>query len=200
MWTESQDYIGAWCCSAFDSDRAVRASAKRSWDGILLRDRDATDGAEDTSDAAQPQGIKLVDHAASILDFSAGNIFSGDQPGDSAAVADHALVKSQSVLAVSYLLQNLPSPLPLPEKLLGFFVNEDLWDMLRLESPGHLRRALYELLGSAADRAAEGLLEREDGIDTIAATVLENCWQETDGWPGIIGFLRSQSVSVKLGS
>ncbi|KAK4053203.1 hypothetical protein OIV83_001938 [Microbotryomycetes sp. JL201] len=178
MWTEQHDYVGSWCCSGFDSDKAVRAIAKRSWQAVTT-----------PIDAAE-LSINLAEHAASILDFAAGNIFSQSLSSSDTGTDEHALVKSQSVLAIAYLLSTLPSPLPIPEESLELFVSDELWDLVKAEQPVHLRRAMYELLGAATARTEEHLVERNDGLQTIATRVLEHCWAEDEGWPGIIRFLQ----------
>ncbi|KAM0792628.1 hypothetical protein ACM66B_005288 [Microbotryomycetes sp. NB124-2] len=182
MWTEQREYVGAWCCSGFDSDRAVRTMAKRSWQAVATP-VDANDESENV--------INLAEHASNILDFAAGNVFSQLSSSETDAEAnEHALVKTQSVLAIAYLLSTLASPLPVPEESLNLFVSEDLWDLVKPDQPVHLRRALYELLGAATGRTEEHLLERDDGLQTITTRVLEHCWAEEEGWSGIIKFLQ----------
>lgn len=78
-----------------------------------------------------------------------------------------------------------------------------------------VRRALYELLGAIVARKEDLMIvsqdekvkeeeaegddeeeddgeENDDRLRTISRLVLENCWTEEEGWPGIIAFLRRE--------
>ncbi|KAK4058560.1 hypothetical protein OIO90_000004 [Microbotryomycetes sp. JL221] len=185
MWTEQREYTGAWCCSAFDSDKAVRVTARRSWEAVLAPVNEPAHGESDAS------RINLMEHASNILDFAAGNIFTDPASSTESHENEHALVRTQSLLAIAYLLSTLPSPLPVPEQSLDLFVSDELWEFLRPTSqPTHVRRAVYELLGAATARTDETLLERDGGLQMISTRVLQYCWAEQEGWTGIIRFLQ----------
>ncbi|SCV69490.1 BQ2448_2510 [Microbotryum intermedium] len=187
-WLEQKDYVGSWCCSAFDGDRAVRSAARRSWDSVVLpNDKKPALEAE-----TEPiEGIDLQEHAENILDFAAGLILTpASEPKAGDELDDPSLLKTQALLATSSLLSTLPLPLPLSKTALDFLTTRDLWQLTKSSEPAALRRALYELLGAATGRTDVELLARNDGIRTIAHSVLKECWDEDEGWAGIISFLR----------
>ncbi|SDA06537.1 BZ3501_MvSof-1269-A2-R1_Chr4-2g06583 [Microbotryum saponariae] len=187
-WLEQKDYVGSWCCSAFDGDRAVRSAARRSWDSVVLPNDQKLASARETD---QVEGIDLQEHAESILDFAARLIltpYSKPKAGDESD--DPSFLKTQALLAISSLLSSLPSPLPLSETALDFLTSQDLWELTKSSEPAALRRALYELLGAATGRTDDELLAKNDGITRIAHSVLKECWDEDVGWAGTISFLR----------
>ncbi|KDE03065.1 hypothetical protein MVLG_06425 [Microbotryum lychnidis-dioicae p1A1 Lamole] len=187
-WLEQKDYVGSWCCSTFDGDRAVRSAARRSWDSVVLPNDQKLASARETD---QVEGIDLQEHAESILDYATRLILtphSVPKTGDESD--DPSLLKMQALLAISSLLSSLPSPLPLSETALDFLTSQDLWELTKSSEPAALRRALYELLGAATGRTDDELLAKNDGITRIAHSVLKECWDEDEGWAGIVSFLR----------
>lgn len=197
VWIESKEYTGAWCCSAFDADRQIRSTARRSWDSVVRAVGEPT--AED--DRFAPS-----EHADNILSFAAGLILTPSEPTDTAASStsetdDSALLKTQALLAVSYLVRSLQS-LPFTDDSLGFFVASDLWDLLdpAVSGSAALRRAEYELLGSIVARKEEqSLLDKDEGVKLVSGRVLKNCWSEDEGWAGVIAFLRRECDSFRSG-
>jgi hypothetical protein len=137
--------------------------------------------------------VSLTEHAESILEF-AGALVLAPAPDANAVepTDDPSLVKTQALRAVSYLLATLPSPLPLSESALAILTNKELWELVKPEEPAALRRALYEVLGAAAERKEEDLLSADGGVKIIAGKVLRYCWGEDEGWAGVIAFLRRE--------
>ncbi|KAI5475113.1 ubiquitin-protein ligase E3 [Pseudohyphozyma bogoriensis] len=176
LWLEQLPYVGSWACSAFDSDRAVRSVAKRCWDGaVLLPGRESKE---------EEEGIDLLEHAESIFGFATGLVLA--PPAPQSDDEDTSLPRTQALHTISALLEVLPTPLPLSTDALGFFQDESLWDLVGDEVAA-LRRATYELLGALVART-EGLLDENVGV--VASKVLKSCWGETEGWAGVIAFLR----------
>ncbi|BGO97992.1 E3 ubiquitin-protein ligase listerin [Rhodotorula toruloides] len=222
LWLESRDYVGAWCTAAWDNDRAIRREARGSWDAVLL--------PLSTAAAEEKEGINLVEQADAIASFCFSVIFGGasqtapssgtDTPTSSSdSTEDPGFLRTSSILALSYLLSTLPSPLALSEDTLSTLTGEQMWDLVVRnepssgvkEQPQMVRRAMYELLGAIVGRKEEELLveaeksvkgeeedaedeeeeeDREARLQGVAVRVLANCWAEEDGWPGIIAFLR----------
>ncbi|GAA5944519.1 ubiquitin-protein ligase RKR1 [Sporobolomyces koalae] len=213
QWTDQPNYVGAWCVSAFDSDRTVRNQAYRTWESVLSPATEASEG----SDA---EGINLVEQAEAITQFAFSLVLGSPQSDTSGSDTpeDPAFLRTSAISALVYLLQKLPTPLPLEEGTIETLLSEELWEMLTVrdqektgerEQPKMVRRALYELLGAIASRQEDLLIvtgnERTDAeedadetadeqsderLRVISCLVLDNCWTEEEGWPGIIGFLR----------
>lgn len=184
LWLDQTPYVGAWCCSAFDGDRAVRSVARRGWDSVVVLPG-AAEGAE---------GVRLEEHAGQIVEFSAGLVLPAEEALNTDS-DDPTLLKTQALLALSYLLSTLPSPLPLPEDALSFLATSDLWSLVRPEEPASLRRAMYELLGAVVERSEE--LLGQEGVKIVAGWVMRSCWGEDEGWAGVIAFLRRESAIVE---
>lgn len=183
---EQKEYVGAWCCSAFDGDRAVRSSARRGWESVVR-----LPGKE------SGEGVQLEEYAQLVMDFAQGLALPAVAVAQSDDTDDPSLLKTQAVLAISYLLSTLRSPLPLTTDSLEFLVQPNLWDLSRPDEPASLRRAMYELLGSIVDRPTEDILGSvEEGLATVAARVLRHCWGEDQGWAGIVAFLRRESRTL----
>lgn len=171
MWLDQECYIGAWCCSAFDSDRAVRTVARRSWDGIL----------------SSSNGIELALYAESILAFVHSLIFS--PPSSSSESEDPTPLLTSSLLTLTYLLLS-PS---LPELRPSFLSSPTIWSLLDpgAQPSSAVRRAVYELLGAIVEREGQGNeLLGGGGVGVVARWVLRYCWNEEEGWAGVVGFLR----------
>ncbi|GAA5872634.1 hypothetical protein JCM3774_001869 [Rhodotorula dairenensis] len=220
MWVEKSEYVGAWCTAAHDSDRAVRRDARASWDAVTFSGAAADESAE---------GIDLIEHADSIASFAfsvvlgnggalsaAGGADTPLSETPSTAGEDPAFLRTAAISALAYLVQTLPSPLPLSTETVETLTGEDLWDLLTRstvpgarEQPGMVRKALYDLLGAIVGREDEELLliagdvsgdaeddESADEPDSnsrlrgIAGRVLGNCWDDEEGWPSIVLFLR----------
>lgn len=165
----------------------MRNSARRGWNGAILL------GLPDEVGASQ-EGINLQENAEGIVGFATSLILQTDAPAQNEDNDEPSLRQTQSILAISYILQTLPAPLTLSDSALAILTSADMWELVSTEQPAMLRRAIYELLGSMVERK-EDLVS--DGLQTIAGWVLRNCWGETDGWAGIIAFLRRESfVSV----
>lgn len=147
---------------------------------------------EEQADA--PEGISLHEHGESIFDFAAGLVLAPAATPDPGAEAtdDPSLVKTQALLALSYLLSTLPSPLPLADETQAVLANEELWELASPEQPAALRRALYEVLGAVAARKNDELLGGAEGLKVVSSQVLRNCWGEDEGWAGVIAFLRRE--------
>lgn len=221
MWLEKSEYVGTWCTAAHDSDRAVRRDARASWDAVTRL------GTGDEQD----EGINLVEHADSIASFAFSVILGNGGAFPAAGGADTplgetpstpgedpAFLRTAAITALAYLVQTLPSPLPLSAETIETLTGEDLWDLLTRsiapgarEQPGMVRKALYDLLGAIVGRQGEELLlvsgdascdatgdesADESGgnsrLREIAARVLGNCWDDEEGWPSIVLFLRSE--------
>ncbi|BGP30376.1 hypothetical protein JCM10296v2_002130 [Rhodotorula toruloides] len=222
LWLESRDYVGAWCTAAWDNDRAIRREARGSWDAVLL--------PFSSTAAEEKEGINLFEQADAIASFCFSVILGGTgQPAPSSgtdtptyssdSTEDPAFLRTSALLALSYLLSTLPSPLALSEDTISTLTGEQMWDLVVRndpssgvkEQPQMVRRAMYELLGAIVGRKEEELLveaeksvkgeeedaeeeeeeeDREARLQGIAVRVLANCWAEEDGWPGIIAFLR----------
>ncbi|POY76742.1 hypothetical protein BMF94_0334 [Rhodotorula taiwanensis] len=226
MWIEKSEFIGAWCTAAHDSDRSVRRDARASWDAVVT----AVDAGENV------EGIRLSEHADSIASFAFSVVLGGGGAGYSAAGGadtpsseagstsfntstlgeDPAFLRSSAISALAYLVQTLPTPLPLSSETVETLLGEELWDLLtRSTAPGArdqppmVRKALYDLLGAIVGRKDEELLlsvtpasnddeadqsadeaENDARLRTIAGKVLGNCWEDEEGWPSIILFLR----------
>ncbi|GAA5992433.1 hypothetical protein JCM10908_000814 [Rhodotorula pacifica] len=130
---------------------------------------------------------------------------------------DPAFLRTSAISALAYLVQTLPAPLPLSAETVETLTGDDLWDLLvrstvpgAREQPGMVRKVLYDLLGAIVNRKDEELLlvssddstnadadesaddepDRESRLRGIASRVLANCWEDEDGWPSIIHFLR----------
>lgn len=144
---------------------------------------------------APVEGINLQANAEGIVGFATSLILPTGAPASNEDNDDPTVRQTQSILAISYILQTLPAPLALSESCLAILTSADIWELVSTDQPAMLRRALYELLGSMVERT-EDLVG--DGLQTIAGWVLRNCWSETDGWAGIIAFLRRQYI-VKRG-
>lgn len=188
----------------FDGDRAVRAAAKRGWEGVLLSDEEG--------EGADAEGLKLKDHAEDIFTFASSHIFSPSsssaplppaateaaaQDAETSSSADLAALRTQSLLLLSHLLSPsvLPTPLPLSPESLQILSSEKLWDLANpADQPAALRRALYELLGTVSARE-EMLLEskQEGNVGIVAGRVMRYCWGEDEGWAGVVAFLRRES-------
>ncbi|GAA5904173.1 ubiquitin-protein ligase RKR1 [Sporobolomyces salmoneus] len=212
LWTDQPNYVGAWCVTAFDSDRTLRNQAFRTFESVLL----PISTSAEQEEVEESEGINLVEQAESVTQFAFSLILgspSNDTPG-SETPEDPAFLRTSAISALVYLMQKLPRPLPLEENTIETLMGEEMWDMLAVrdqertgekEQPKMVRRALYELLGAVVARDEDLMIiprkdeEEEEGGDeeenderlrTISRLVLENCWTEEEGWPGIIGFLR----------
>lgn len=177
-------------------------------------------GSGDADDGAAEQvGIRLAEHAESIASFSKSLILLPTPPPSTdplevhSAEEDPAILKTQALLALSYLLKVLPLPISssLSNDALEFLRTDDVWSLLDINGPAMMRRAGYELLGAIVERTDLDILgvaepdevvedeeeEREEdaetGVDVVTKWVLENCWSEEEGWAGIIAFLRRES-------
>lgn len=184
LWIEQLEYVGAWCCSAFDPDRAVRNAARRGWDAVALLSP-AVEGAEGV------EGIQLEEHAENIMTFAGTLVL----PREASVEEDDdpSVRQTQGLLAIAYLLQKVPSPLPLSEDTLAILTKPELWELVRPSEPAMLRRAMYELLGTMVERQEEDLVgSSEDGLTVIAGWVMRNCWGDDDGWAGVVAFLRRE--------
>ena len=218
LWTDQPNYVGAWCVAAFDSDRTIRNQAYRTWESVLLPLVDET-----SEDAVE--GIKLVEQAEPVTQF-AFSLILGSPSNDSSGSdtpEDPAFLRTSAISSLVYLLQKLPSPLPLEESTIETLTGDEIWDMLTVrdqertgekEQPKIVRRALYELLGAFAGRKEDLLVlpredndagaddeeeeeeENDDRLRNISRLVLDNCWAEEEGWPGIISFLRRMFLSL----
>ncbi|GAA5853357.1 hypothetical protein JCM5353_007763 [Sporobolomyces roseus] len=210
LWTDQPNYVGAWCVAAFDSDRTIRNQAYRTWESVLL--------PNDNISEEPVEGIKLVEQSEPITQFAFSLILGSpsNESSGSDTPEDPAFLRTSAISALVYLLQKLPSPLPLEESTIETLTGEEIWDMLTVrdqertgerEQPKIVRRALYELLGAFASRTEDLLVlpreeidagegdedeedENDDRLRTISRLVLDNCWAEEEGWPGIISFLR----------
>ncbi|KAL8278772.1 hypothetical protein RQP46_008841 [Phenoliferia psychrophenolica] len=182
LWIEQPSYIGAWCCSAFDGDRAVRLAARHSWDSVL--DPSAPEG-----------GLDLSEHAPSIVGFLADLIAIPDAPPatspDDAPTTDASVLRTQSLLALAYLVG---SPISVQEDTVRELLqSEDLWDHLDKdkETSAGARTAAYDVLEALVKRTDTDLLRDTPGLlESVARTVLRSCWGERDGWAGVVAFLR----------
>ncbi|GAA5836983.1 hypothetical protein JCM11251_004464 [Rhodosporidiobolus azoricus] len=186
LWVERPEYVGAWAVSSWDTDRAVRREAKRSWDGVVLP-LDRKPVSEGEEEQEQPEGIDLVENADPIAGYALGYALGGatpssgvDTPGGTAPsveTEDPAFLRTSALLTLSYLLNTLPSPLPLPDGIIDALTSEDFWSLLdtagsgqdaRLtgerEQPVMVRRAAYEVLEAIVGRKEE-LLVREEAQD-----------------------------------
>ena len=220
MWLEKSEYVGAWCTAAHDSDRGVRRDARASWDAVVSIGADAS-AEEDSTE----EGINLVEHADSIASFafsvilgSGASAGGADTPlGDAPTVQneDPAFLRTSAISTLAYLVQSLPPPLVLSPETIETLTEEDLWDLLTRstepgsrEQPGMVRKALYDLLGAIVARKDEELLlgpgdsatpesesDESDRLRGVASRVLANCWEDEEGWPSIILFLRSTFAS-----
>jgi hypothetical protein len=224
LWTDQPNYVGAWCVAAFDSDRTVRNQAHRTWESVLLPLEDANkQKEEDTEETAEsPEGINLVEQAESVTQFAFSLILgsSSNETWGSDTPEDPAFLRTSALSALVYLMQKLPSPLPLEDNTVETLMGDELWDMLAVrdqertgerEQPKMVRKALYELLGAVSARKEDLMVvdsgeqqkeeeeddrdENDDRLRTISRLVLENCWTEEEGWPGIITFLRREFLS-----
>lgn len=192
LWVEQKEYTGAWCCAAFDTDRQIRATARRSWENVVRE--------QETDQNAGDDRLPLTNHADDILSFSAGLILTRvDEQAQQQQADDTTLLKTQALLAVTYLLQKLQTPLPFESNSLRFFESPDLWNLVDPTTAGSsapLRRAVYELLGAIVARKEDHSLLEQDSEETlqlVASRVLEHCWAEDEGWAGVIAFLRRES-------
>lgn len=197
--------------SGWDSDRSVRNAAKRCWDSVII-----SPSILSTEEEEVIEGIRLTDHAESILSFARSLIFlptfipSADPLVD-AAEEDPALLRSQALLTLSHLLRILPSPLSnyFADRSLQLFKADEVWTLVDASGPSILRRSAYELLGSISERADydifgrrakeaeqddDGEDEEEDedqsGVLLVARYIMRHCWSEEEGWAGVIAFLR----------
>ena len=217
MWLEKSDYVGAWCTAAHDNDRGVRRDARASWDAVVS----IATNARAEEDSTEEEGINLVEHADSIASFAfsvilgnGANVGGADTPlGDAPTPAaaqneDPAFLRTSAISTLAYLVQTLPPPLALSPETIETLTGEDLWDLLTRstepgsrEQPGMVRKALYDLLGAIVarkdqelllgDSAAEPDADESDRLRVVASRVLANCWEDEEGWPSIILFLRS---------
>ncbi|KAG0655711.1 hypothetical protein C6P46_000745 [Rhodotorula mucilaginosa] len=216
MWLEKSDYVGAWCTAAHDNDRGVRRDARASWDAVVS----IATNARAEEDSTEEEGINLVEHADSIASFAfsvilgnGANVGGADTPlGDAPTPAaaqneDPAFLRTSAISTLAYLVQTLPPPLALSPETIETLTGEDLWDLLTRstepgsrEQPGMVRKALYDLLGAIVarkdqelllgDSAAEPDADESDRLRVVASRVLANCWEDEEGWPSIILFLR----------
>ncbi|GAA5878216.1 hypothetical protein JCM16303_002689 [Sporobolomyces ruberrimus] len=229
LWTDQPNYVGSWCVAAFDSDRTVRNQAYRTWESVILPIEEPAQ--ESTGEEPEREGINVFEHGESITQFAFSLILGSpsDDISGSDSPEDPAFLRTSAISALVYLIQKLPSPLPLEAETVDTLMSEEIWDMLAVrdqertgekEQPKMVRRALYELLGALAARKEdlmvvsraekvadeeqraeendEGEEENDDRLRTISRLVLENCWTEEEGWPGIIGFLRRYPQSWTL--
>ncbi|GAA5950000.1 hypothetical protein JCM21900_001361 [Sporobolomyces salmonicolor] len=218
LWTDQPSYVGAWSVAAFDHDRAVRREARRSWDAVVLP-LSSDEGKEQMEGISLiEQAEPIVGFAFSLI-LGPGTSSSSDTPPTSdgaSAPEDPAFLRTSALHALSYLLSILPWPLPLEESAIETLLSEEMWELVVVrgqertgerEQPPMVRRGLYELLGTIAGRK-EDLLVREGGqeeegqeeeeeeeakdqrLRVVSRLVLENCWVEEEGWPGIISWLR----------
>ncbi|GJN88290.1 hypothetical protein Rhopal_001255-T1 [Rhodotorula paludigena] len=146
-------------------------------------------------------------------DSGGGPSASGASTPSAAEPEDPAFLRTSALSSLAYLVSSLPAPLPLSSDTLDTLLGEQLWDLVSRAEPGSrtkeqpamVRRAMYELLEAVVVREEDLLSaptraeeegdadeEDEDGsrLSMIAARVLGNCWNEEDGWPGIVAFLR----------
>ncbi|GAA5859119.1 hypothetical protein JCM1840_003760 [Sporobolomyces johnsonii] len=217
LWTDQPSYVGAWSVAAFDHDRAVRREARRSWDAVILP-LSNDEGKEQTEGISLLEQAEPIAGFAFSLILGPGTSPSSDTPSTSdgaSAPEDPAFLRTSALHALSYLLSILPSPLPLEESTVETLLSEEMWELVVVrgqertgerEQPPMVRRGLYELLGTIAGRKEDLLVragrEEEEGeeededeakdqrLRVVSRLVLENCWAEEEGWPGIISWLR----------
>lgn len=221
MWLEKSDYVGAWCTAAHDSDRGVRRDARASWDAVVSIATDA--GADEDSTEEGINLVEHADSIASFAfsvilgnGASAGGADTplGDAPTPAVQNEDPAFLRTSAISTLAYLVQTLPPPLALSPESIETLTGEELWDLLTRsteagsrEQPGMVRKALYDLLGAIVARkdeelllgsgdaaAAESEVGESDRLRGVASRVLANCWEDEEGWPSIILFLRSTSA------
>ncbi|GAA5999438.1 ubiquitin-protein ligase RKR1 [Rhodotorula paludigena] len=220
LWLERGDYVGAWCTAAHDTDRAVRREAKASWDAVLVSAQAASEAEDEVEGVQLAEHAdSIAAFAFSVVlggshgDSGGGPSASGASTPSAAEPDDPAFLRTSALSSLAYLLSSLPAPLPLSTDTLDTLLGEQLWDLVSRAEPGSrtkeqpamVRRAMYELLEAVvvreedllgaptrAEEEGEADEEDEDGskLAMIAARVLGNCWNEEDGWPGIVAFLR----------
>ena len=186
LWLDQPSYVGAWCCSAFDGDRMVRAAALRSWDSVL----------SDSPTDEQP-GISLTERVPSMISFLSDLISTQDEPAsadpDDVPTSDASILRTQSLLSLAYLVS---CPISIEEdSIKELLQSEELWDHLdkEKESSSATRAAAYEVLEALVQRTENDLLRKKEGLlETVARIVLTNCWAERDGWTGVVAFLRCE--------
>lgn len=181
QWVERTDYMGAWYLATFDHDRGVRGSARRSWDSVFKARDDAAppytfeEMIPTLWDYAQETALGRTAQVANVSDETADDV---------------ALVKAQAILALAELLHRASSAETLSEERLTVVGSDEVWELFSPTQPTVARTACCTLLESAASlTASEPLLVNLKGV---AHRVLGNCWNEGDGWAGIITFLRSE--------
>lgn len=165
MWIEQTQYVGAWACSSFDTDRLVRTIAEKTWASLEL---------------------DLVEYASTLLAHAESTLFSRAQ--DESSELDQSYIQVPALSLVADLLRKLPTPLPAESKV-DFVRSRDLWQLLGSDS-APVRKATYDLLKSAVARNEDDLLSREDGLADVSKMVLEHCWRADTDWEAVIFFLR----------
>ncbi|GAA5947534.1 hypothetical protein JCM3765_001719 [Sporobolomyces pararoseus] len=180
LWTDQPNYVGAWCVAAFDSDRTVRSQAYRTWESVLLPLDTSVDEKEE-EEVEPREGINLVDQAESVTQF-AFSLILGSPTSETSGTdtpEDPAFLRTSAISALVYLMQKLPSPLPLEPGTVETLMGEELWDMLAVrdqertgerEQPKMVRRALYELLGSIVARKEDLMIVSRDEKGTDEKT------------------------------
>ncbi|GAA5913647.1 hypothetical protein JCM6882_008707 [Rhodosporidiobolus microsporus] len=212
LWVERPEYVGAWAVSSWDTDRGVRREAKRSWDAVVLPLERATAGGDED----QPEGIDLVENAEPIAGYALGAILGGaassgvDTPGTGSAtpadVEDPAFLRTSALLAISYLLNTLPSPLPLPEGIVDALTSDEFWSLIETagsgrdarhtgekEQPVMVRKAAYEVLESLVGRKEELLVQ-----DVAAREEEKDDEDEDDEEEEKVGEARLKTVAAKV--
>ncbi|KAK4691617.1 hypothetical protein P7C70_g9311, partial [Phenoliferia sp. Uapishka_3] len=181
LWLDQQQYVGAWCCSAFDGDRVVRSVARRSWDSVVSTSPPSTEENEE----AEEEAINLQEQSAPIVAFLTDLIFTTDEPTSkdpegTEPQTDHSILRIQSLQTLAYLIE---SPITLEESVIDLLQSEGLWDHLDkgLEGSAAARKAAYDVLGNLVKREEDVIGEKEGLLEGVSRVVLRNCWGERDG-------------------
>ncbi|GAA5949321.1 hypothetical protein JCM10213_006714 [Rhodosporidiobolus nylandii] len=177
LWVEQPQYVGAWAVSAWDTDRAVRREAKRSWDSVLLQPlAPAVEG--EAQENAERDGIELNEQGESIAGFALSLVLPSVSSGPSSTSGtetpnsepeDPSFLRTSALLTLAHLLSSLPAPLPLPDPIVEALVGEELWSLVERaegdarrtgvsDQPQMVRRAAYEMLEALVEREEEILL------------------------------------------
>ncbi|GAA6012470.1 hypothetical protein JCM10207_007100 [Rhodosporidiobolus poonsookiae] len=184
LWTDRAEYVGAWAVASWDTDRAVRREARRSWEGVqrVLRPAEVEGEEQADEEAEERPALDLAEQGEPIAGFALSLILGGassgtDTPGGApsapAEIEDPAFLRTSALLALSYLLGTLPAPLALSENTLIALTSGEFWSLVERasedprrsgmagEQPAMVRRAAYEVLGALVGRKEELLLSGE---------------------------------------